>query len=262
MNNRLKTLFKKKKSNILSVFVTAGYPRMNSLPETVEELVSCGVDMIEIGIPFSDPMADGPIIQKSSADALANGMKLMTILHQVRELRKKINDVPFVAMGYMNPIFQYGFEKFFRDGSAAGIDAVIIPDLPFEYYINNLQQLSVKYSIPVVMLITPETSESRIKQIDDNCEGFIYMVSSASTTGTRLSFTSEQIEYFKRINAMSLVHPRLIGFGISNPITLSEAFNYSSGAIVGSLFIKCIQATSSIKEAIKMLFDKLGLPSA
>ena len=259
MDNRLEKLFKEKPEKIVSVFLTAGYPRLEDTGEIIKELASKGIDMVEIGIPFSDPLADGPVIQASSSRAINNGINLSKILEQVKIARKDVPDMPFVLMGYLNPIMQYGFEDFFRDASEAGADGVIIPDLPFNEYMQNFRALSRQYNMPMIMLITPETSDERIRLIDNECDGFIYMVSSASTTGAKDRFTDEQTDYFKRINRMGLKHRRLIGFGISNPGTLNEAWQNSSGAIIGSFFIKCLDSSSTIKEAVDKFTTALGL---
>ena len=257
--NNLNILFENKKSNLLSVYFTAGYPTLDSTVEVIDALCkSRSVDMIEIGIPFSDPMADGPVIQNSGTVALRNGMTLHVLLEQVEEARMRNPDVPFIAMGYLNPIMQMGAENFFRRAKEAGIDAVIVPDLPFDVYMDEYKELSRRYDIPVIMLITPETSEDRIHLIDDHCDGFIYMVSAASTTGARDSFSEEQIDYFRRINDMDLRHPRLIGFGISNEKTFGEACRYSSGAIIGSQFIKCLSAAPTPADAVADLLDRIS----
>lgn len=256
--NNLTRLLNKKKKDILSVYFTAGFPKLESTTGIIKALCESGVDMIEVGIPFSDPMADGKVIQYSSTVALRNGMTLKMLLEQVAEARKYDTDTPFIAMGYLNPIMQMGAENFFKKAKEAGIDGVIIPDLPFDVYIKEYKELSDKYEIPMIMLITPETSEERIHLIDENCEGFIYMVSAASTTGARDSFSEEQLDYFRRINSLDLKHPRLIGFGISNKVTYDEACRYSSGAIIGSQFIKCLDNSSSPEEAVAILLDKIG----
>lgn len=256
--NRLNNLFENKKDNLMSVYFTAGFPKLDSTGEVIDALCRGGVDMIEVGIPFSDPMADGPVIQNSGTVALRNGMTLLKLLSQVEEARKRNPDVPFIAMGYLNPIMQMGAENFFKRSKDAGIDAVIIPDLPFDTYMSEYKELSRRYDIPMIMLITPETSEKRIHLIDDNCDGFIYMVSAASTTGARDRFTEEQVEYFKRINSLDLKHSRLIGFGISNAVTFEEACRYSSGAIIGSQFIKCLGANPTPDEAVKDLLTRIG----
>lgn len=258
--NRLSTLLAAKKSNLLSVYFTAGFPQLDSTVGVISALCSRGADMVEIGIPFSDPMADGPVIQHSGSVALRNGMTLSLLLDQVAEARKSNPDTPFIAMGYINPIMQMGVERFFSRAKDSGIDAVIIPDLPFDVYMEEYKEISDRYDIPVIMLITPETSEERIRLIDENCEGFIYMVSTASTTGARDSFSPEAIEYFKRINALNLRHPRLIGFGISNRTTYDEALRYSSGAIIGSQFIRCLEAAPTPGAAVSDLFAKISRP--
>ena len=255
--NRLKQLLDTKKKDLLSVYFTAGFPKQDSTVEVIDALCKDGADMIEVGIPFSDPMADGPVIQHSGSIALKNGMTLRMLLEQVEEARKHNPSTPFIAMGYINPIMQMGEENFFRRAKEAGIDGVIIPDLPFANYLSDYKSLSEKYDIPVIMLITPETSEERIRLIDEHCDGFIYMVSVASTTGARDKFTEEQVAYFKRINDMNLRHPRLIGFGISNKGTYDEACRYSSGAIIGSQFIKCLEASATPVDAVADLMKKI-----
>ena len=256
--NRLSSLLQKKDKNLLSVYFTAGYPEKDSTVAVMEALCKGGADMIEVGIPFSDPMADGPVIQNSGTIALRNGMTLRLLMEQVAEARRMNPDVPFIAMGYMNPIMQMGSEEFFRRAKESGIDAVIIPDLPFDIYIKEYKDLSRKYDIPMIMLITPETSEERIHLIDEHCDGFIYMVSAASTTGARDRFNDEQLDYFRRIDGMNLNHPRLIGFGISNATTYDEACRYSSGAIIGSQFIKLLGSTATPEEAVKELVSRIG----
>lgn len=256
--NRLKQLLDKKRENLLSVYFTAGFPQQDSTVGIINALCKGGADMIEIGIPFSDPMADGKVIQHSSTVALRNDMSLRLLLDQVEEARKSNPDTPFIAMGYMNPIMQMGAEIFFKRAKETGIDGVIIPDLPFDVYMKEYKALSDQYDIPMIMLITPETSESRIRLIDENCEGFIYMVSAASTTGARDSFDDVQLGYFKRIAGLDLKHPRLIGFGISNKTTYDEACRYSSGAIIGSQFIKCLETSTTTEEAVSSLLGKIG----
>ena len=256
--NRLKELLNKKTENLLSVYFTAGFPKLDSTVDVINALCAVGVDMIEVGIPFSDPMADGKVIQQSSTVALRNGMTLRLLLDQVEEARKVNPNTPFIAMGYMNPIMQMGTETFFKRAKDAGIDGVIIPDLPFDVYMEEYKELSDRYDIPMIMLITPETSDERIRLIDEYCEGFIYMVSAASTTGARDSFDETQLNYFKRIDSLDLKHPRLIGFGISNKTTYDEACRYSSGAIIGSQFIKCLESTATPEAAVNQLLDKIG----
>lgn len=248
--NRLQSLFSRKPSDILSVFLTAGFPRLDSTVEIIRELDRRGVDMVEIGVPFSDPMADGTVIQHSSTVALDNGMSLSLLFDQVAEARNEVKDMPFVLMGYLNPMLRYGIERVFARCRETGIDAIIIPDLPFAEYMREYKPLCEKYGIDLIMLITPETSPQRIHLIDEHCSGFIYMVSTASTTGTKERFADEQTAYFRRIASMGLSHPLLIGFGISNPSTMADACAHSSGAIVGSLFIKCLERNPTPAEAV------------
>ena len=257
--NRLQKLFERKPQNILSIYFTAGFPTLDSVGEIITTLAANGIDMIEVGIPFSDPMADGPVIQESSTAALRNGMTLRRLLDDVAAVRCKVPDTPLVLMGYINPMMHMGIERLFEECARAGIDAMIVPDLPFDIYLSEFRPLCEKYDIPMIMLITPETSEERIRLIDNNCDGFIYMVSSASTTGTRDSFNDSQLAYFNRINAMQLKHPRLIGFGISNARTLADAHANASGAIIGSKFIKCLAAShGDIPVAVTSLISALG----
>jgi tryptophan synthase alpha chain len=256
--NRLDKLFERKQNNILSVYFTAGFPHLNDTETIIRSLVNGGVDMIEIGVPFSDPMADGVVIQESSTAALRNGMNLKLLLSQVEAARPQVPDTPFVLMGYLNPMMQYGIRELFAESARIGIDAMIIPDLPFDDYLREIKPLCDQYDIPVIMLITPETSDERIKLIDEHCSGFIYMVSAASTTGTRNAFGNEQISYFKRIARLQLNNKRLIGYGISNKGTLADANKYSSGAIIGSLFIKCLRQTpGDIAAAVRALIERL-----
>lgn len=256
--NRLQSLFERKHKDILSIYFTAGYPALDSVGEIITSLVDNGVDMIEVGVPFSDPMADGPVIQESSTIALRNGMTLNRLLDDVKEVRAKVPDTPLVLMGYVNPMMRMGIERLFERCKASGIDALIVPDLPFDIYMSDFRDLCRKYDIPMIMLITPETSEERIRLIDEHCDGFIYMVSSAATTGTRDSFGEAQLEYFNRVNGMDLKHNRLIGFGISNARTLGDAQANASGAIIGSKFIKCLGAhPDNIPAAVNELMEAL-----
>lgn len=256
--NRLTQLLNNKKENLLAVYFTAGFPKKDSTEEVIDALCQGGVDIIEVGIPFSDPMADGPTIQHSGSVALRNGMSLGLLLDQVKQAREKNPDTPFVGMGYLNPIMQMGAENFFIRAKESGIDAVIIPDLPFAVYMSDFKELSRKYDLPMIMLITPETSEERIHLIDNNCDGFIYMVSAASTTGARDKFSADQLDYFRRINSLDLKHDRLIGFGISNKTTYDEACRYSSGAIIGSQFIKLLESEPTPAAAVSALLSRIG----
>ncbi len=255
--NRIEKLFKEKTDGILSVYFSAGFPHIDDTVEIIAELERQGADMLEIGVPFSDPMADGPVIQQSSTVALKNGMSLKKLFSQLDGIRETCS-IPLVLMGYLNPFVQYGVENVFRECARIGIDAIIIPDLPFSEYLQYFKPLANKYGVKTIMLITPETSEERIRLIDANCDGFIYMVSAAATTGMRDSFGEEQLSYFKKIDAMNLSLPRLIGFGISNPATYKAACGNSRGAIVGSLFIKLLESEKSIKGAARKLMETLG----
>ena len=250
--NRINQLFATKKRGILSIYFCAGYPTLDGTREIIKNLEQNGIDMIEIGIPFSDPMADGPVIQHAATQALHNGMTLKVLFSQLSGIRNDVK-IPLVLMGYLNPIMQYGFENFCHSCRECGIDGIIIPDLPFQEYLESVKPLCEKYDIPVIMLITPETSDERIRLIDEYCGGFIYMVSSASTTGVKDRFTAGQIEYFQRIDRLNLKNKRLIGFGISNGETLSTVCRYSSGAIIGSLFVKLLGTEPTVEEAVDHL---------
>lgn len=247
--NRINALFAQKQKDILSIYFTAGFPEINSTVEVITELQKNGVDLIEIGIPFSDPMADGPTIQESGTIALRNGMSLKILFDQLADIRSSVH-IPLIMMGYLNPIMQYGFENFCAKCKEVGVDGAIIPDLPFDDYITEYKAIADRYDIKVIMLITPETSEKRIRLIDENTDGFVYMVSSASTTGAQSSFNEQKQEYFHRIDAMKLKNPRLIGFGISNKATLESAQANANGAIIGSKFVTLLKESASVKEAV------------
>lgn len=256
--NRISQLFSSKKENIFSVYFCAGHPTLESVVPIIRALQDNSADMIEIGIPFSDPMADGPVIQNASARALNNGMSLRVLFSQLSVIRKEIT-IPLVLMGYLNPIMQYGFENFCVSCRERGIDGVIIPDLPFQEYLDSYRAIAKRYDIKVIMLITPETSESRIRLIDYNTDGFIYMVSSASTTGAQNSFDNNKTSYFRRIAAMNLKNPRMIGFGISNKSTFKAACNHAAGGIIGSKFVSLLESGSNPLKAVQQLRDSLGI---
>lgn len=255
--NRIKQLFEKKQKNILSIYFTAGFPQLDDTCNVIRELEANGIDLIEIGIPFSDPMADGPTIQESGTIALRNGMTLKVLFEQLKDIRNDVT-IPLILMGYLNPIMQYGFENFCKQCKETGIDGAIIPDLPFNDYISQYKPIADKYDIKIVMLITPETSDERIRLIDEHTDGFIYMVSSASTTGAQSNFDDKKRAYFRKINGMNLRNPRLIGFGISNKATLEAAQENASGAIIGSKFITLLKESTKIKEAVKALKEALS----
>lgn len=249
MKNRITSLFEKKQKNILSVFYTAGFPTRNDTVRIAIELEAAGVDMIEIGIPFSDPIADGPTIQESNKIALDQGMNLILLLEQVRELRSQVS-MPIILMGYLNPVVQYGVEKFCHDAAAAGVDGFILPDMPLDEYLNEYKPLMESLNLSITFLISPTTSEARIKQIDTLSNGFIYAVSSSSTTGAKNEFSEAQVAYFKKLDEMNLHNPYLIGFGVSNHRTYSQACDYAAGAIVGSSFITTLKQSNDLKADI------------
>ena len=253
--NRINQIFKRKE-NLLSIYFTAGFPRIDDTVKIIKELDKSQVDIIEIGLPFSDPLADGPTIQKSSEKALSNGMTTNLLFDQLKDLRK-ISDIPVVIMGYFNPILQYGIEKFCSNCKDVGIDGLIIPDLPADIFKKNYKIIFEKYKLNMMFLITPQTSNERIKLIDDLSKGFIYMVSSYSVTGAKDSFDKYQVEYFERIKKMNLSNPLLIGFGISNKKTFQSACQNSNGAIIGSAYIKYIEnhGVSKTRDFIKLIKD-------
>lgn len=254
--NRINQLFASGKRDILSIYFCAGYPDPDNTAEVIRTLERNGVRMIEIGIPFSDPMADGPVIQDAAQQALRGGMSLRKLFAQLEHIRPGVQ-IPLLLMGYLNPIMQYGFENFCRSCRDCGIDGCVIPDLPFDDYLAEFKPVADRYDIKVVMLITPETSEERIRQIDAHTDGFIYMVSSASTTGAQSAFDEQKQAYFRRINAMSLRNPRMIGFGISNRATFRAAADNAAGGIIGSRFVTLQGETPTPDEAIKKLLEDL-----
>ena len=225
------------KENILSIYFSAGYPSLNDTAGIIEQLEKSGVDLIEIGLPFSDPLADGPTIQNSATEALKNGMSTQLLFEQLKDIRKTVK-IPLIIMGYFNPIIQYGVEEFCQKCTQIGIDGLIVPDLPLEIYIDEYKALFEKYGLINVLLITPQTSEARIRLIDSVSEGFIYTVSSASVTGNSAGFGTSQEAYFKRIQDMKLKNPQLIGFGIHDKETFNKASEFAKGGIIGSAFIK------------------------
>ncbi|QOG91194.1 tryptophan synthase subunit alpha [Flavobacterium columnare] len=226
---------------MLSLYFTAGYPSLNDIVHIIQELEKNGVDMIEIGLPFSDPLADGPTIQESSTVALENGMTSALLFEQLKDIRQTVQ-IPLLIMGYLNPILQFGVEKFCQQCAQVGIDGLIIPDLPLEIYQEEYQAIFEKYNLKNIFLITPQTSDERIRQIDAVSNSFIYMVSTASVTGSQTGFGEEQMAYFERIAQMQLNNPQVIGFGISDAETFQQATTHQQGAIIGSAFIKHLTA--------------------
>lgn len=235
--NRLNQLFNNKKQDLLSIYFTAGYPALNTTVDIAEALEKAGADFLEIGFPYSDPVADGPTIQNSSQQALENGMTLKVLFEELKELRKRVS-IPIILMGYANPMVQYGVERFCQTAAEVGVDGIIVPDLPMYEYENMYKETFTKYGLSNIFLVTPQTSEERIRKIDGLSNSFIYLLSSSSITGGSLN-VSDQIEnYYKRVKAMELKNPLIIGFGISNNATYKKACQYANGAIVGSAFVK------------------------
>ncbi|MBR4130499.1 MAG: tryptophan synthase subunit alpha [Bacteroidaceae bacterium] len=256
--NRINQIFQEKSKGLLSLYFCAGHPTLESTSDIIKTLEQKGIDFIEVGIPFSDPMADGPVIQDASTKALRNGMTLQKLFSQLEPLRKEGVKLPLILMGYMNPIYHMGYEPFFRRCEEVGVDGVIIPDLPFSDYMNEVKSIADKHDIRVIMLITPETSDERIRFIDENTDGFIYMVSSAATTGAQKEFDQAKQAYFERIDKMNLRHPRMIGFGISNRQTLASAQANAAGAIIGSKFVSLLDKLGAPLPAIEELFKALS----
>ena len=246
--NRITHLFQTKPNGILSVYFTAGFPSLNDTTGILRALQAGGIDMVEVGIPFSDPMADGPVIQDAATRALRNGMSLRLLFEQLKGIRSEIH-IPLILMGYLNPIMQFGFEAFCRKCVEVGVDGMIIPDLPFADYMDAYKATADRYGLK----ITPETSEERVRLIDAHTDGFIYMVSSAATTGAQRSFDEQKQAYFRHIDEMQLRNPRLVGFGISNRTTLEAANAHASGAIIGSKFIQLLDESQTAEEAVNRL---------
>lgn len=248
--NRIEKLFTDKKKNILSIYFTAGYPGINDTLPIIRQLDNAGVDLIEIGMPFSDPVADGPVIQRSSEKALQNGMSLNLLFKQLEKVRS-VTDVPLILMGYINPFFRFGMEDFINKCCETGIDGTIIPDLPVEEYLASYSSLYEKNNIFNIFLISPQTPVERIKYIDTISKGFLYMVSTSSTTGMKKGFDNSQTAYFSKIRDLNLKTPGLIGFGISDKSTFDQACAYSVGAIIGSAFIKALDEKGGLAENTK-----------
>lgn len=251
--NRIDQIFQEKKQGLLSLYFCAGHPTLDSTVDIIKTIEKNGIDFIEVGIPFSDPMADGPVIQDAATKALRNGMTLRTLFSQLSGIREDGVRLPLILMGYMNPIYQMGYNAFFSECQRVGVDGVIIPDLPFRDYMEEVKPIADKYDIRIIMLITPETSEERIHFIDKNTDGFIYMVSSAATTGAQKEFDEAKQAYFNKVNQLNLKHPRMIGFGISNRQTLESAQANAAGAIIGSKFVTLLDQLQSPQAALDAL---------
>ena len=256
MKNRINQLFETKKENILSVYFTAGFPKLDDTVKITQQLEKNGVDLIEIGIPFSDPTADGQTIQHSSEVALKNGMNLKLLFEQLKEIRNSVK-IPLILMGYFNPVYQFGIEKFCEKCAETGIDGTILPDLPLDEFEENYKPVFEKNNLHNILLITPQTSEKRIRQIDEASSGFIYMVSSSSTTGAGKKVEDFHQDYFERIEQMNLKNQRLIGFGISDNATFKNACKYASGAIIGSAFVNALNDKPDPKESISTFIKNI-----
>lgn len=249
IKNRIEQLFEEKKEKIFSVYFTAGFPKLDDTAKIVKYLDSSGADIIEVGIPFSDPVADGPTIQESNKTALDNGISLKLILEQLSDIRSEVK-IPIILMGYINPVLQYGIETFCKKCAEIGIDGFILPDLPMQEYIDEYKTTFERYGLLNIFLITPQTSETRIKEIDVNSRGFIYMVSLAGITGAKGDISEDQVNYFERVKKMNLKNPALIGFGISSKETFDRACEHASGAIIGSAFINVLKNASNLEQDI------------
>lgn len=248
--NRIDQLFQSKNERVLSIYFTAGFPNLEDTLPIMEAIEMAGADIIEVGIPYSDPIADGPTIQDSNMIALNNGMSLKKLFGQLRDMRKKVS-LPVILMGYLNPIIQFGMEAFCKKCKELGIDGLILPDLPMQQYLDEYKEIFDQYGLRNIFLISPQTSDWRIREIDEHTNGFIYMVSAHSITGARTGISEEQKLYFKRVQDMGLRNPRLIGFGISDSETFTTASQYSNGAIIGSAFIKKIKGSKDLSADIQ-----------
>lgn len=256
--NKINRLFEENKGKkLLSLYFCAGCPTLDGTADVIRAMERNGINMVEVGIPFSDPMADGPVIQGATTTALRNGMNLKLLFSQLKEIKNEVQ-IPLILMGYLNPIMQYGIKNFCRSCVESGVSGAIIPDLPFKDYLEEVKPIADRHDLRIIMMITPETSEERIRFIDNHTDGFIYMVSSAATTGTQQSFDEAKQEYFRRIDAMQLRNPRMIGFGISNRQTFDSAQKNAAGAIIGSKFVTLLNETGEADTALGRLFDALS----
>ena len=256
--NKINALFAADKGRkLFSLYFCAGCPTLESTAEVITTLDGRGVDMVEVGIPFSDPLADGPVIQAAATTALRNGMTLKKLFSQLAGIKGKVN-IPLVLMGYLNVIMHYGYEEFFKSCAECGVSGTIIPDLPFDDYLTEIKPVADRYDIRVIMMITPETDEKRIRFIDEHTDGFIYMVSSASVTGAQSRFDNDKLDYFNRVNGMRLHNPRMIGFGISNRQTLESARRNAAGTIIGSKFVSLLNEEKDPGKALDRLMEELS----
>jgi tryptophan synthase alpha chain len=253
--SRLKQLFDRKRSKVLGVYYTAGFPELNSTMELMQALQDNAVDMIELGMPYSDPLADGPVIQASGSKALQNGMSIARLFDQLREMRASIS-IPVLLMGYLNPILQYGFEKFCEAAATAGVDGLILPDLPIYEFETEYGPIIKKHGLDFVFLVTPETSGERIKKVDALSTGFLYAVSSSSTTGGSQNLANQQ-DYFRRLSTLGLINPVVVGFGVRDKASFEAACQHSNGAIIGTAFIRAIDQAPDIRKATKEFIGKI-----
>jgi tryptophan synthase alpha chain len=247
--NRIDELFQKKQKNILSIYFTAGHPDLNDTVPIIKAIEKSGVDMIEIGMPFSDPMADGPVIQQSSLKALNNGMTIKLLFEQLINIRKEVK-IPLLLMGYLNPVFRYGIEEFCHKCKEVGVDGLILPDLPLDDYEDKYKQVFEACGLYNIFLVTPQTSDARIKRINKLSKGFIYMVSSYSTTGSGKGLDQSQA-YFERMNELKLNVPKIIGFGIKDKASFENACHYANGAIIGTAFVKAMEADGTVEAKVE-----------
>lgn len=253
--SRIQDLFERKDKNILNVYCTAGYPQLDSTREVMKCLQENGADLIELGIPYSDPLADGPVIQASGSRAIQNGMTVKKLFEQLEGFRNEIR-VPVVLMGYINQVLQYGFERFCADAERVGIDGLIFPDLPMYEFETMYAAIIRRYHLDFIFLVTPETSEERIKKLDQLSSGFLYAVSSSSTTGKDKNLTDQEA-YFKRLKELELKNPVLVGFGIKDKETFTKACGYANGAIIGTAYIKALEGTNNVTSATKDFLDSV-----
>lgn len=253
--SRIETLFSQKKERVLNVYCTAGYPELNSTLEVILTLEASGADLIELGMPYSDPLADGPVIQASSTKALQNGMSIAVLFEQLKSLRAK-TQIPLILMGYMNPVIQYGFQQFCEDAAEVGIDGLILPDLPEYEYETMYGEIIKKAGLDFIFLITPETSSERIKKLDSLSSGFLYAVSSSATTGNEKDF-DQVAKYLQRLKDMQLQNPVLVGFGIKDKTTFDTACRYANGAIIGSAYIKALEQPGDIQSLTQQFLNQV-----
>jgi tryptophan synthase alpha chain len=253
--NRIDELFRQKKNNVLNIYYTAGFPQLNDTMVILENLQKAGADMVEIGIPFSDSLADGPVIQESNQQALKNGMSLKLLFEQIKDFRQTIH-IPVILMGSLNPVLQFGMENFVQTCKHTGIDGIILPDLPVAEYEKHYRELFENHDVHAVFLITPETKEGRLQKVDALSRGFIYAVSSSSTTG-REKDMQKQADYFKRLQQMHLKNPVLVGFGIKDQATFDAACQYTNGAVIGTAFIKTLQESGNIENTISSFIQQI-----